>query len=67
VKYIPQLSDIKEMVEAFVEIRMFKEAIETAFSERDIDLLVWISSKTTNKETKKTISRLKQHLELEEN
>ena len=66
-KYIPQLSDIKEMVEAFVEIRMFKEAIETAFSERDIDLLVWISSKTTNKETKKTISRLKQHLELEEN
>ena len=55
------------MVEAFVEIRMFKEAIETAFSERDIDLLIWISSKTTNKETKKTISRLKQHLELEEN
>eukprot|EP01080_Neovahlkampfia_damariscottae_P002538 gene2538-3500_t len=65
-KYIPKLTNIKEMVEAYVEIRMFKEAIEIAFSERDVELLIWISSKTTNKETKKTISKLKQHLEFEE-
>jgi hypothetical protein len=57
-KYIPRVTDTWEKVELYVELQRFKEAIETAFAQQDVEMLKWIRSKTTNTSTKKTIDEL---------
>ena len=57
-KYIPKVSDTWEKVELYVELVRFKEAIETAFAQKDSDMLRWIRTKTTNAKTKSTIDEL---------
>ncbi len=58
IKYIPRVSDPWEKVELYVELSKFKEAIETAYAQQDIDMLSFIQSKTTNAKTKQTIEEL---------
>lgn len=61
-KYIPKITDDKEKVEMYVQISKFKEAIETAFAMKDIDLLLYIRSRSGNAQTKTTIDGLLQKL-----
>jgi hypothetical protein len=62
VKYIPKVSDPWEKVELYVALSKFKEAIETAYAERDIEMLQFIRAKSTNPQTKQTIEGLIQKL-----
>lgn len=57
-KYIPRVSDTWERVELYVELQCFKEAIETAFAQKDPDMLRWIRTKTQHSQTKATIDDL---------
>ncbi|MNF14590.1 hypothetical protein D3C80_2168620 [compost metagenome] len=57
-KYIPKVTDAWEKVELYVELAKFKEAIETAYAQQDIDMLSYIQSKTTNQKTRQTIDEL---------
>ncbi|KAL9655445.1 hypothetical protein ABK040_016858 [Willaertia magna] len=57
-KYIPKVTDSWEKVELYVELLRFKEAIEIAYQEKDVGMLRWIKSKSTNPKTKQTIDDL---------
>ncbi|KAG2381634.1 hypothetical protein C9374_006018 [Naegleria lovaniensis] len=57
-KYIPRVSDIWEKIELYVELQLFKEAMETAFAQKDPDMLRWIRTKTQHAQTKATIDDL---------
>ncbi|KAL9643576.1 hypothetical protein ABK040_010189 [Willaertia magna] len=45
-------------IELYVELLQFKEAIEIAYQEKDVGMLRWIKSKSTNPKTKQTIDDL---------
>lgn len=61
-RYIPRLSDPWEKAEMYVAVGKFKEAIETAFGEKDTQMLAFIRSKSNNLQTRQTIDGLIQKL-----
>lgn len=56
-KYIPFINDTPTKVEYYIGLKkpMFKEAIQAAADVGDVDLLEYISTRTTNSKTKDTI------------
>jgi hypothetical protein len=57
-KYIPKVTDPWEKVELYVALAHFKEAIEIAYSQQDIDMLRFIKSEANNSKTKQTVDEL---------
>jgi len=57
-KYIPKVTDAWEKVELYVALLKFKEAIETAYAERNIEMLGYIRVKSNNAQTRQTIESL---------
>lgn len=57
-KYIPKVTDAWEKVELYVALLKFKEAIETAYAERSVDMLSFIRAKSNNAQTRQTIESL---------
>jgi vacuolar protein sorting-associated protein 16 len=54
-KYIPLIKNPDVKVEYYVQLKMFKAAIECAMNAKSIDLLQYIYDKTNNSKTKDTI------------
>jgi hypothetical protein len=54
-KYIPLITDTEIKVEYYVQLKMFKDAIECAVKDKNIELLQYIYDKTNNSKTKDTI------------
>ena len=54
-KYIPKVKDLRHKVDYYLGLMKFKEAIEAAAGERDIDMLVYIKNRSKNSKTQETI------------
>jgi hypothetical protein len=57
-KYIPKVTDPWERIDLFLELGKFKEAIESAYVSKNIDMLLFIRSKATAASTRGTIDDL---------
>jgi len=61
-KYIPKIQDPLARIQFFIQINYFREAAETAFKEKNVDLLNLVAKKCTNDEVSKLIEQMRGQL-----
>ncbi|EGG20026.1 hypothetical protein DFA_07142 [Cavenderia fasciculata] len=61
-RYIPKIQDHVNRAQAYLQINYFREAAETAFKEKNLDLLNFIARKCTNPEASNIIDQMRAQL-----
>eukprot|EP01132_Coremiostelium_polycephalum_P002241 gene2241-2763_t len=62
-KYIPKIVDVSNRVQFYIQVNYFREAAETAFKDKNIDLLNLVFKKCTNPEVQNLIDQMRTQLQ----
>ncbi|GAM26637.1 hypothetical protein SAMD00019534_098120 [Acytostelium subglobosum LB1] len=62
-KYIPKIQDVVNRCQCYVQVNYFREAAETAFKDKNMELLNFVAKKCTNPEVTRQIDQMRAQLQ----